>query len=74
MVRHPAVADALLRITGRRSDGVRVEAGWVPQSERRARRRRRRWVTLRPPPALPPPAPTITRIRVSRPAPKMLKA
>jgi peptidoglycan/xylan/chitin deacetylase (PgdA/CDA1 family) len=65
--------DALFRITGRRPDGVRVEAGWVPQSERRARRRRRRWVVLRPLPALPP-ATTITGVRVSRPAPKMLKA
>lgn len=67
------VADALLRITGRRPDGVRVEAGWVPQSERRARRRRRRWVVLRAKPALPP-ASTITGVRVYRPTPKMLRA
>jgi hypothetical protein len=66
--------DALFRITGRRPDGVRVEAGWVPQSERRARRRRRRWVRLRPPVALPSPAPEILTIRVLPPERKMLNA
>jgi hypothetical protein len=69
----PAVAEALLRITGRRPDGGRVEAGGVPQSERRARRRRRRGMVRHPPPALVP-APTITRVRVSRPELKMLTA
>jgi hypothetical protein len=73
MVTHPAVADALLKITGRRPDGVRVEAGGVPQSERRARRRRPRGVVLRPSVALPL-APTITGIRVFRPDQKRLTA
>jgi peptidoglycan/xylan/chitin deacetylase (PgdA/CDA1 family) len=65
-------ADALLRITGRRPDGVRVEAGWVPQSERRARRRRpmSKAVARRLEP-LPPP---IISIRVLSPDQKMLKA
>jgi hypothetical protein len=70
----PAMADALFRITGRRPDGVRVEAGWVPQSERRARRRRRHWVVLRPPVALPPPAPQVVSIRVLPPERRMLNA
>jgi hypothetical protein len=70
---NPAVAEGLLRITGRRPDGVRVAAGGVPQSERRARRRRRPGGGLRPPVALPL-APTITGVRVSRPDQKMLTA
>jgi hypothetical protein len=69
----PVVAEALLKITGRRLDGVRVAAGGVPQSERRARRRRRRWVVLRSRPILPA-APTITGVRVYRPNQKMLGA
>jgi hypothetical protein len=68
----PAISEALMRITGRRSDGVRVEAGWVPQSERRARRRRpkSKAVARRLEP-LPPP---VISIRVIPPDQKRLKA
>jgi hypothetical protein len=65
--------EAIMRITGRRPDGVRRAVGGVPQSERRARRRRRPGGVRRPAVALPP-APTITGVRVSRPDQKMLGA
>jgi hypothetical protein len=71
-MRTAVVAEALLRITGRRLDGMRRAVGWVPQSERRARHRRRPGEGRRP--VALPPMPTITGVRVSRPEQKRLNA
>jgi hypothetical protein len=64
-----ALADALVRITGR-DRIVRADSDWIPDHERRARRHRS-WALARPRVPEPPP---ILWIRVRPVEPKRLRA